>query len=220
MKRLCGLCLAIGTFLSTEAAAQVNSELWKDKWYWGAQSGVFVFSTPTQSTEAALDVGGHWLITRDRVAMHLAVDQLFFSDGTTSAVADRFDASGVRTVSFSSGRRLQGELYAIPNDGNPQVFAGGGLAIQQVTDAEPVGTFTSQQQADAVNAIIDEVSTKAFFVFTAGAQLHSGRWAIYGKYQFMPEGRDFLITSEQHAITGGVRYALGSSGADITTRRR
>ncbi len=220
MRRLCGLYLTLGLLVSAEARAQVDTEAWKDKWYWGAQSGVFLFSTPTQTTEAALDIGGNWLITRERVAMHLAIDQLIFQDGTTSAVADRFDASGVRTVSFTRGRRLQGELYAIPNDGNPQVFAGGGLSIQQITDAEAEGTFTSQQQLDAINTTLDEVSTKAFFVFTAGVQLHTGRWAVFGKYQFIPEGRDFLITSEQHAITGGLRYALGSSGADVSTQRR
>lgn len=219
MRRLSGALLAavVSAALATPASAQDDS--WMNKWYWGAQVGTFIFSTPTVSNATAFDVGGHWLITGERVGLHLSLDQIFFSSSSTSAISDATAPNGVRTVGFTSGRRLQGELYAIPSSGALQIFAGGGLAIHQVTDAAAQGTFASPIEQDAVTRLIDDVSTKAFFVVSAGAQWRWGKWAAFGKYQFMPEGRDFLISSEQHAITGGLRYILANSNEDITTER-
>ncbi|MFQ5704818.1 MAG: hypothetical protein ACE5HT_12455 [Gemmatimonadales bacterium] len=220
MRKLPGVFLAIVLLLglaTTPASAQGDS--WKNKWYWGAQSGAFIYSTPTQSHEAAFDIGGHWLITRDRVALDVAIDQLFFQDNTTSTVPDASSTNGTRTVSFSNGRRVQLELYAMPMDGPIQVFLGGGFAIHQITDAKAQGTFASQAQQTAVARIVDDQDTKAFAVLGGGVQYLIGRWAVFGRYQYIPQAEDFLLTSEQHAITGGIRFALTRSSEDISTKR-
>ncbi len=219
MRRPFQVFLVAGLLGSIVAPTSAQTNGWKNKWYWGAQAGTVTFSTPTQSSEAAFMVGGHWLITRDRVGLHLAVDQVFFSNSTTSSIQDGTAASGFRTIGFTSGRRVQGELYAMPGSGTIQVFAGGGFAIHQVTDAIAQGSFASRQQENAIIQVVDELSTKAFVVFTGGLQLRHRRWVVFAKYQFMPEGRNFLISSEQHAITGGLRFALTSASEDITTER-
>ena len=124
--------------------------------------------------------------------------QIMFGDNATSAVPDG-TVTG-QTVSFTSGRRLQAEVYAFPMDGPLQIYAGGGFLINYISDALPEGTFASAQAEQAVLEIIDDVSTKAFFTVSGGAQWRLGRWAVFGTYQFTPEGRDFLISSTQHAI--------------------
>lgn len=217
MRRLSGFLVAVvflGLF-TTPAAAQDDE--WQNKWYWGAQSGAYLFSTPTLENELAIEVGGHWLITAERIGLHMGLSQILFGDNTTSAVSDG-TATG-QTVSFTRGRRLQAEIYAFPMDGPLQIYAGGGFLINYISNAEPVGTFASPQAEQAVLEAIDEVSTKAFFSITGGAQWRMGRWALFGTYQFIPEGRDFLISSTQHAITGGLRYALAAANQDVTTNR-
>jgi len=216
MRRLSGFLFAIVLlgFLTTSAAAQDDE--WQNKWYWGAQAGAYFFSTPTLSNEMAFEVGGHWLITAERIGLHMGLSQLFFNDAT-SVVPDG-TATG-QTVSFTGGRRLQAEIYAFPMTGALQVYAGGGFLINYISDALPEGTFASAQAEQAALQAIDDVNTKAFFTVTGGAQWRFGRWAAFGTYQFTPSGRDFLISSTQHSITGGVRYALTSSNQDVTTSR-
>lgn len=217
MRRLSGFIFAVvflGLF-TTSAAAQDDE--WQNKWYWGAQAGAYLYSTPTQSNNSAFEVGGHWLITAERIGLHMGLAQVFFGDNATSAVADG-TLTG-RTVSFTSGRRLQAEVYAFPMTGPLQVYAGGGFLINYVSDAIPEGTFASAQAEQAALRAIDEVSTKAFFTVSAGTQWRFGRWAVFGTYQFVPEGRNFLISSTQHAITGGLRYALAAANQHVTTSR-
>jgi hypothetical protein len=217
MRRLSGFLVAVvflGLF-TTPAAAQ--DDAWQNKWYWGAQAGTYFYSTNLLSNEMAIEVGGHWLITAERVGLHMGLSQVFYGSNTTAAIPDG-TATG-QTVSFESGRRLLAEMYAFPMTGPLQIYAGGGFLINYVSDANPVGTFASPQQEQAVIQAIDEVSTKAFFTVTGGAQWRVGRWAVFGTYQFVPEGRDFLISSTQHSITGGLRYALAASNQDVTTNR-
>ncbi len=71
----------------------------------------------------------------------------------------------------------------------------------------------------AVNAI-DDASTKAFAVFSAGAQWRNGRWAFFGQYQYTPPAGDFLITQETHTVMGGIRFALTSAREDVSTASR
>ena len=86
MRRLSGALLAavVSATLATPASAQDDS--WMNKWYWGAQVGTFIFSTPTVSTATAFDIGGHWLITCERVGLHLSLDQIIFSSSSSKNI--------------------------------------------------------------------------------------------------------------------------------------
>jgi hypothetical protein len=216
MRKLSGFLVAVVSlgFFATPAAAQDDE--WRNKWYWGAQTGVYFFSTPTVDNEMAFEVGGHWLITAEKIGLHMGLSQLFF-DNATSAIPDG-TATGL-TVDFTRGRRLQAEIYAFPMDGPLQIYAGGGFLINYISDAAPTGTLASAQAEQAALEAIDDVSTKAFFTITGGAQWRMGRWAVFGTYQFTPSGRDFLISSTQHGLYGGIRYALTASNQDVTTSR-
>lgn len=214
MRRLSGILVAAVLLSVTAGPALAQADAWQRKWYWGAQSGVFFYSTPTNSTDAAVGIGAHWLITGRRSGLYVALDQFFYPGGSTSQVADGTAPGGFRAVSFESGRRLQANLLAIPSDGTFQFYIGGGIAINQITDATAQGT-TNQ----AIQETVEERATRAFAIGTAGFQLRMGGWAIYGQYQYSPSSKNFLITSEQHALTGGIRVILGSSHEDVTTER-
>jgi hypothetical protein len=217
MRRLSGFLVAVVFlgFITTPAAAQDDE--WQNKWYWGVQAGAFLFSTPTMSNEMAIEVGGHWLITAERVGLHIAYSEVLFDDNTTSAIPDG-TATGL-LVNLSTGRRLQAELYAYPMLGPLQLFAGGGFHIHYLPNAQPVGTFASSQAEQTALQAIDAASTKAFFVFTGGLQWRLGRWALSGTYQFIPSARDFLLTGTQNSIALGLRYALVEASESITTNR-
>ncbi len=219
MRRRGGMLLGGLLVMVTAGPALGQENSWQRKWYWGAQTGTFLYSTPTTPSTSAFSMGGHWLITAQRSALFIGIDQIFF--GTTSSqIADPSVTGGLRTVSFESGRRIQAGLLAIPSNKSPQIYAGGGFAIHHITDAVATGAFATPTEQAAAQTRVDEASTKAFVFFIGGAQIRLGRrWALFGQYQYMPGSDDFLITSDQHAITGGLRVFISSAHEDVTTRR-
>jgi hypothetical protein len=220
MRRLSGVFLAVALLVAISAPASAQTDSWKNQWYWGAEAGVLVYSTATQSTDYGYQFGGDWLITADRVGLRLGFDQVLFKDGTTGAIPDGASVGGFRTISFGSMQRWQGELYAIPTDGPLQIYVAGGFSIENITDAVATGSFTSQQEEQAVRRQVDEASSKAFFTIGGGARwLLSPRWAAFGKFQFMPKAQDFLLTGGHFSITAGISYALTPANEEIRTER-
>lgn len=210
--------VVVGLLLAGQLEAQ--DDLWQRKWYWGAQGGVAMFQTPTAAgTQTGISVGGHWLITATRSALYLGFDQMIFDNTTTSAVVDPTSVGGIRSVSFTSGRRIQAIAYVIPTDNFIQPYVGGGFGINQITDALPGGSFTTVAEQESVLRTIETVGTKAFPIISGGLQYRMGKLAVFGQYQFMPEGRDFLLSGVQHVFSGGIRWALTSSQEEITTER-
>ena len=218
-RTLCALVLTGGLWTSSALA---QSDSWQHKWYWGAQGGLLEFKTPTSTSwQTAITAGGSWFITGRRSALYVAYDQVIFNDTTNSAILDPASATGFQTLSFSRGRRIQAHLYVVPVDGWMQPYLGGGFAINQITNAGPqsIAAITTNAELQSVLQTIDQTSTKATFVFSGGMQLRFGSLALFGQYQFMPSGRNYLIDSAQHVFSVGVRYAVTGSREQVTSGR-
>lgn len=213
MRRLSRVLLtgALLAVVTAPAFGQQASAPWQSKWYWGGQAGIFVFKD-AHGTWSALDFGGHWLITGRHSALFLGIDRLVFPNypGGSSPLVQISAADPASMATFTAGQRLQAMLLAMPSTGGVQLYGGIGVAIEEITDAQPTtGSTATQSQIDAV-------SSKAFPIFSGGFQMQVGsRWALFGTYQYMPSADGFLITSEQHAITGGLRFALTGSHEDV-----
>ena len=202
--------LVFGAFTATQLTAQ--TEDWHKQWYWGVQTGGQFFSQ--NGTQGGFSIGGHWLITGTRSGLLVGFDIL--KPGTQLTTVNT--GAGAAEVQYSTGQRLEALLLAIPMQGEFQLYGGGGFAINRITDAEPINTTSAAQFNSAVQSI-GERDTKAFLVLTAGAQLRFGKWALFGDYKYQPASNQFLITSAQHVLTGGLRFALTSANEDIETIR-
>ncbi len=217
-KTACVVALA-SVVLAGSAAAQANS--WQRKWYWGAQGGIMEFRTVDASGvetgwQNAYTVGGHWLITGTRSAFYAAYDQVIFQDTTSSAIVDASSPTGIRSVMWNKGRRVQAMLLIFPTDGYIQPYLGGGFGIHQLVDASPAGPFTTTQEAENALRTVDDESTKAFPIFAAGLQMRFSKLALFGQGQYMPMGRNYLITSAQYVLSVGFRYAVSASREEVT----
>jgi hypothetical protein len=220
-KTACVLALA-SAVLTGSAAAQADS--WQHKWYWGAQGGIMQFKTVDvtgleSGWQNAYTVGGHWLITGARSAFYAAFDQVIFKDTTNSAFLDNSSPTGTRSVLWDKGRRIQAMLLIFPTDGYIQPYLGGGFGIHQLVDASPAGTFNTPQELENALRTVDQTSTKAFPILAGGLQMRFGRLALFGQAQYMPMGRNYLITSAQYVASVGFRYAVSASREEVTARR-
>ena len=217
-KTVCTFALVLVT-LASSAAAQDDD--WRHRWFWGAQGGIMQFktasvTTPTSGWQNAITVGGHWLITSTHSALYAAFDHVIF-DTTFAAVQE--SQTTFRDIQFSSGRRIQALLYVFPSGGYIQPYFGGGFGINQLTDAFPTGVFNTPQEQENMLRIVEETSTKAFPIFSGGLQLRFGRLALFGQAQYMPMGRNYLISSAQYVGSVGLRYSVTGSREEVTTRR-
>ena len=215
MRTMTGALITATLFTLAATPAMGQVEAWQNRWYWGGQGGLFRYQTRTQAYREATTFGGHWFITARRSALYLAFDHIKFRSGTTSQVAD---ATGVTPVQFSSGRRIQATVYAVPTDRSPQFFLGGGFVIHQITDAVPTGTLSAVQQATVLRTL-DRETTKAYAVLGAGFQIRLGGLVLFGQYQYMPGSDEFLLAGESHAFTGGLRISITGSHEVVTTER-
>jgi len=222
MIRKTGYTLALA-MVTLAASGAAQEDPWQHRWFWGAQGGLMRFQTPSAAGwQEAFSVGGHWLITSTHSALYAAFDHVIFKDSTTSLLADASSATQFRTIDFTNGRRIQALLYIFPTNGFIQPYLGGGFGIHQLTDAFPQGgaaAFNTPQEFENILRVIDETSTKAFPIFSGGLQLRFGRLAAFGQAQYMPMGRNYLISSAQYVGSVGLRYSLTGSREEVTTRR-
>ncbi len=214
---MAALIVLVGTTPNTLAA---QDDSWQRKWYWGVQSGITTYG----ANLTAFTAGGHWLITGRRSALYVGLDAVRFGLGSGGGVvvpmANPQSPTGFTTVRFRDGSRFQMILYAIPTDAKLQIYAGGGFLINQITGARPDNaSILSSAELSSALRLIDARDTKAYALFSGGLQWRLGRWGLYGEYKFLPSSEDFLLTSVQHTITGGLRFALTHASESISTDR-
>lgn len=207
--------------LAFAAPAQAQDAGWQDLWFWGGQLGITAYETPTSGgTQFAITAGAHWLITGKRGGLHLAYDQIIYPNGpvpATSQIDDPTSATGTRDVQFDTGRFIQADLVAIPLKGHLQILVGAGLLLHQISDPVPMGTFASPDSRNTTQAVVDDAAIRAFGNFLGGFQLRFGsRFAFFGTYRFIPSASNFLISTEQHSLTSGIRIALSGREEDIS----
>ncbi len=208
------LALAVAAVVPALAGAQATSNArlgFDDSWFWGIRGGSTMFTTGAggDSKVSAPTIGAEWLITRTRIAAYLAVEQAFFDN--TAAVFDPSAAGSARPVDISDLRSYNAGVYFYPvRYGNLRPYAGLGLAINVIQNAEPRGTYTSEESQLAVFESVDEQSSRVSAVLTAGAQYQVGRASLFGQVATMPTRRNFLINGAANTfvLQGGVRFNL------------
>jgi hypothetical protein len=186
----------------------------RDAWYWGINGGAMMFNAgyDQEQTVTAPSVGGEWFIMRQRFALRVSVQQAFFEK--QASIYDPTASGAARPVDVKDWRRYAVEVYAMPSgDGMIIPYAGGGIALNVLQNATPVGSFVSQESLEQVYTDVDEFSSRASLVAAAGFQLNFGRSALFAQASAMPTRNAFLMNRSAYTMVfeGGIRYSFGSS---------
>ncbi len=202
--------LAVPALAGAQQSANARTEF-DNSWFWGVKGGVSSFDPNGLGRVSATSVGGEWMITRGRGALYLSVDQSFFDD--VAGVYDPTYQGSVRPVSVSDWRRYGMGLFAFPFKGNFKPYAGIGLTVNVIQNANPQGTFTSSTSQEQVFGAVEEMTSRVSTTFTGGLQLHVGRAALFGQAVAMPTRNNFLIAGSSHTFVfeGGIRFNLASA---------
>ena len=194
---------------NTQAAAPA-----RDAWYWGVNGGAMMFNAGYNSEESVIapSVGVEWLIMRQRFALRLSVQQSFFDE--QSSVFDSTYAGSARPVDVKDWRRYAVEVFAMPQgDRFFLPYAGGGIALNVLQNATPQGSFSTQESLEQVYEDVDDFSTRAALIGTAGVQFNFGPMALFGQAAAMPTRNFWLLNRSQYTFVfeGGIRYSFGSA---------
>lgn len=186
----------------------------RDAWYWGINGGAMVFNAGYDQEESVVapSVGGEWFIMRERFAVRFSVQHAFFDEQT--AVYDPTFASAARPVDVKDWRRYAVEVYAMPTGDRFLIpYAGGGVALNVLQNAAPVGSFSSQESLEQVYTDVDDFSSRASLIMAAGAQANFGRSALFLQASVMPTRNAFLLNRSAYTMQfeGGIRYTFGSA---------
>lgn len=210
--RIGPLSLAIAMLSAAPLAAQQRTLDWQYKWFWGAHGGMVNYSLPTAGTTFVPQVGAEWLITARSVALFVGYSQTF------QAEQDTFNVSGFasnQSFTFDGMRRLQVGIVAFLGQQQLQPYAGAGFTIHTLTNIEAVGVTPTQTQEDNM----EDVASGGFGMVMAGVNYRLTRkLAVYGQFQYTPQGRDFLLAGGSTSLTGGVRYAFLNAREDDDRR--
>jgi len=199
-------------FAQAPAARAARPE--RDQWYWGLNGGAMLFNAGFDSDEmvTAPSAGAEWFVARQRFAVRFLVQQAFFEE--QAAVFDPTQPGAARPVDVKDWRRYAVTVYAMPpGDGFITPYAGGGLALNVLQSATPVGSFSSQESLEQVFADVDQFSTRASFVWAAGANINFGRSALFVEAGVMPTSHAFLLNKSNYTTTleVGIRHSFGSA---------
>ncbi len=204
------LGLALLSALPTIGSAQAG-RLFKDSWFWGAKTGVMMYSTKAVENAISPMVGGEWLITRTRGALYVSYDQTFFNND--SAIQDILNTNGVRIVNIDDMRRVTFAALAFPKQYlGFRPYGGLGVALNFIQTATPQGSFVSASQANDIAATVEDQRTRASVLIMAGLQAQYSRWSVFGQATMMPAHAQFLINGRStYFVETGIRYNIGSS---------
>ena len=186
------------------------------KWFFGAQAGAIMFTTPSQTQTGVPAFGAHLAVVSRRGGLMLGVDEAF-GNGETSAFLDQQGIPGVvRPVTFDRLRRYQFNMTGYPVRGSLEPYLGVGFGLLQVINPQVGGVFGSPDEAAISAAIADDRSATGFVSFLAGVQFRVGRMAAFGQYQINSSpSPGNLLKGPGHSLMGGLRFSLGSSREDV-----
>ena len=221
------LVLAAGT--GHLAAQTAGPPIGDNQWYIGAQGGVMLFETPTQTRGAIPMAGGHIMVNLHRVAFLFQVQEGFGSK-ETSSYFDPTAANSTRSVRFNDIRMYNGMVLVLPWKSHFQPYFGAGVAIIHVVHPDPqavVGTPDVQQAAEETASRLGSYGAgSALF----GVQLRVSRVAVFAQAQIWSAssfqtvtnssntvtGRGHLLQGPVHTLTAGLRIGLGATKVDPT----
>ena len=203
--------LALATLLPAVAAAQSRTQF-ENSWFWGAKGGVMGASTNVESVTVPL-VGADWLITRSRGGLYVSLEQGFFDD-VRATVPDASSGTGDREVQLKNFSRASFAMMAFPGK-SPflRPYAGAGVALNLIRNAQPVGTFTTPEAEASVEAAIEDQRTRTALLLLAGLQAQYSRVALFGQVTWMGTGSDYLFAGDDQSwiLEAGLRMNVGNA---------
>ncbi|MEJ7761100.1 MAG: hypothetical protein WKF55_16075 [Gemmatimonadaceae bacterium] len=191
---LAGFLLAASAPAASLAQNAQQGRYFDDSWFWGLKGGVSTFTPTLGKSETAP--------TSDQINLN-----------AMSAVFDPSAENSSRTVEVRDLRRIGVAALAFPKRfGRVRPYAGIGVSLNGVSEANPLLAADEDAIDDAVYERTDERRSQAGFLGMAGVQAQFQRLAVFGQASVVPGGSRFLLNDRPLGFfEAGVRYNFSGS---------
>src|SRR5262249_43518107 len=153
--RALAVASAIAVVLPTVVSAQ-SGRGFTDSWFWGVKAGGFSLADSGQRYVQSPLAGIEWLITRKNGGLYMSLGQAFFSQHTYTLRDPSTPDSGLRPITLKNLRKLDIALVGFPGEHLKfHPYAGVGLSFMSIGTATPEGPFSSEDQFNFAENIID-----------------------------------------------------------------
>jgi len=197
--------------LGLQAQKGADDAVFQNAWYWGASYGQISFPTTIAKTTAP-EIGGEWLITRQRWGAQFYAAQSYFNAQSTiqdvsTTAQRRVDLQDMRRVGFQA-------LLFGPKLRWVRPYAGAGFSFNFIKEATlPANaSFASAAARDSVLQRIDGAKSQARLSGTAGFLVQYKRFAPFAQVTVIPMrgSGDWLIngTGFTNQWQVGLRYTF------------
>jgi hypothetical protein len=209
------IAIAVAAAIPTLAAAQSGRQF-NDSWFWGVKAGGFTLADSGQKYVQAPLAGIDWMITRQHGGLYVSAGQAFFSQHSFTLRDPDFPAdSGLRPVALKNMRKLDVAVMGFPGDHLKfHPYAGIGFTLSEVGTAVPEGPFSSDDQINFANNVIDQERVAFSPLIMIGAQYRLTRFSVFGQGTVSPAQKSFILYNGRPWNFGyefGLRYNVGSS---------
>jgi hypothetical protein len=199
--------------LAPSLAAQVTG-FESFKWYFGAQAGLTIFETPSQTKGGIFTAGGHFLVTAKRTGLLISVEESF-KNNQVSVYSDAAAAGGQRQVNFNNLRKYQATILAFPFNTIAQPYIGLGFGLLQTVKEYPQGVFLTPAELGDAQDAADQAGSHTFGSLVGGVQFRVSSFVLFGQYAITSSPvRGKLLIGPTHTFSGGLRIGLGGSKDD------
>lgn len=199
---------ALAALAPAAAQAQTVADGFSNSWFWGAKAGIMTFWTKDVSHAPAPLLGAEWMITRQRAALYLSVDQSFFEETTVyPAYASTGAYVGDARARFENMRRVTGQIFVFPKRfGALRPYGGLGFALNFIERAADDGNAPAGSDTEMS---LEDIQSRGSLIATAGLQMQLSRLAVFGQGSWMPAQSRFLLNNnETYFVEAGVRVNL------------
>jgi hypothetical protein len=209
------IAMAVVVALPAVSSAQ-HGRQFKNSWFWGIKGGGLTIADSGQAYRQAPLAGIDWLITRTHGGLYISGGQSFFSQQTftlrdPNAPAD----SGLRVVDLKNMRKLDVAIMGFPGEHlRFHPYFGAGFAMSQVAAATPQGPFSSMDQINYADQVIQEQRVGFSPLFMVGGQYRLRQFSLFGQATASPAQKRFLMYNGRpfnFSYEMGLRYNVGSS---------
>jgi len=208
------IAAAVVVAVPTIATAQ-QGRSFKDAWFWGIKGGGITIADSGQAYKQAPFVGVEWLITRTHGGLYISGGEAFFSSQTFVARDPVQPDSGLRVVDIKNMRKLDIALMAFPGEHRRfHPYAGIGLSMNQIVDADPRPPFGNADQLASANQIIQDQKVAFSPLLIFGGQYALKKVSVFGQGSVSPTQTQFIGyngRSMSFLYELGLRYNFGTS---------
>jgi hypothetical protein len=215
LSRPLAIATAVVVALPALSSAQQGREF-KNAWFWGIKGGGLTLADSGQMMRQAPMAGIDWLITRNHGGLYISGGQSFFSQQTftlrdPTAPVD----SGSRVINLKDMRRLDVAVMGFPGEHvRFHPYVGAGFTLSQIATAVPQGPFSSTDQLNYADQIIEDQKVGFSPLFILGAQYRLKAVSVFLQGTATPTQKNFLLyngRSMNFSYEAGLRYNVGSS---------